>query len=179
MFNSKARKIAYLGIMSALIFVLLLAETGLGSILPISPCYLSLPVAITLCVYGDYKNMFAGGTVFGVCSFILAVIFPKFAAFLNPLISVLPRFFIGLAAYGFYILMKKCIKRDYICLGLAGVAGVLANTVLTLTMLLIFGKTTMETILTVIISVNTSVELFCGAVIVPVLTKAVRKFILQ
>ena len=65
-----AHSVAFIGLMTALMAVVLTLETYvfIYFIKP-SPAFLSIPLFIALSMYGDWKNSFIGGTVFGCCSF--------------------------------------------------------------------------------------------------------------
>ena len=180
--NSKAKNIAYLGVMTALVFVVLMLETYvfIAFINP-SPAFLTIPLAIALCLRGKKSDMFVGGTILGVSSFILSFIV-GYAAFYNPLISVLPRIFIGVVSYfvgaGLAKLFKNAkseIVREYLPLSIAGMAGVLTNTVLVLSMLAIFDFSGITAVFSTILSFNFLIEFICGATLVPVLVIAIRK----
>ncbi len=183
--NTSAKRIAFFGVFGALIYVLLLLETQvLGTILPISPCFLSLPLAISLSVYGDYKNMFIGGTVLGVCSLLLSLIFPQFIVFLNPLISVLPRLILGIVAFGVCKLFKWIFKnsksnffKSVLPYSLSGMFGAITNTVLVVTMLFIFNFTGIEQAFQTIISFNALIEIISAIILVPVITKAIKIYL--
>ena len=180
--NNKAHNIAYFGVMTALVFVVLALETYvfIAFINP-SPAFLTIPLAIALCLRGRKSDMFVGGTILGVCSFILSFIV-GLAAFYNPLISVLPRVFIGIVAYytgmGFTKLFRNSnskIVREYLPLSIAGMAGVLTNTVLVISMLALFDFSGITAVLTTILSFNFLIEFICGAILVPVLVLAIKK----
>ncbi|MCQ2387624.1 MAG: ECF transporter S component [Clostridia bacterium] len=180
--NKSAKTVAFLGVFGALIFVVLLLETQVfAAILPVSPCYLSLPLAISLCLYGDYKNMFIGGTILGLCSFIMSFMFPQFIMFANPLISVLPRLLLGIVAYFVCELAKIIFKKEnkfcktvpYV---LAGIFGAITNTVLVVSGLFIFGFTGIETALASIISFNALIEIVCSAILVPIIVFSIKRY---
>ena len=100
--KSKAHYIAFLGVMVAVIFVVLTLETYVFmGMLGINPAFLSLPLAIALCLFGRWKEEFVGGTIFGLCSMIIAVMV-GYPAMINPLVSVLPRVLMGVVAYWVY-----------------------------------------------------------------------------
>jgi len=76
------------------------------------------------------------GLIFGVTSLVKAAVAPLTPVdplFTNPLVSVLPRLFIGLAAWGVYRLFRG--KATPLAAGIAGAVGGFANTVLVLGML--------------------------------------------
>lgn len=182
--NSKAKTVAFLGVIGALIFVVLLVETQVFAvILPVSPCFLSLPLAISLSVYGDYKKMFVGGTVLGVCSFIMSLMFPQFIVFLNPLVSILPRTIFGIVAFAVYKLVSKITKngksnfiKETLPLGLSGIFGAITNTVLVVTALYIFKFTGIEDAIATVLSVNALIETVCSCLLVPVIVKTIKKY---
>ena len=110
--SDKAHFIAFVGVMAALIFVLFLLEGAVLSPLGMTACILSLPVSISLSIYDDWKKSFVGGTLLGVCSCIFCLIFASmFIVYANPLISVLPRFFIGITAYWTYFGLSKLFRK--------------------------------------------------------------------
>ena len=134
--EDKAHLIAFIGVMFALIFVLFLLEGVLSITAGVSTCLLSLPVSIALSVYSDWKKSFIGGTLLGLCSCLFCLFFGM-VVYANPLISVLPRFFIGITAYwtsfGFAKLFKRCKNnyvREKLPYALGAVIGALTNTVL-------------------------------------------------
>ncbi|MDE6613501.1 MAG: hypothetical protein K2K28_02985, partial [Clostridia bacterium] len=136
--NDKAHFVAFIGVMFALIFVLFLLEGAVLSGLGMTACILSLPVAIALSIYDDWKKSFIGGTLLGMASCIFCLIFASaFIFYANPLISVLPRFFIGITAYWSYFGLSKLFKkvknkyvREALPAAIAGVVGSVTNTVL-------------------------------------------------
>lgn len=175
------RAIAFFGVIGALCFVVLLLETQVfAAILPVSPCFLSLPLALSVCLMGDIKQSVGGGLVLGLCSLVLSLIFPQFLAFLNPLVSVLPRVLAGLAAYGAYRLFAKIFRKagkffkDSFSLGVGGAVGAISNTVLVVFALYVFRFTGIEDALATVLSVNALIELVCSAMLVPLIVPAVK-----
>lgn len=185
--NSKTREtnsklVAFIGVMTALEFVVLMLETYVfGVIIPLAPpCILSLSVAITLSVFGGYKHMFVGGTILGVCSCILAFIIGN-PVFIFPWISILPRVFIGIVAFGvtklFLSIFSKS-KNDFVKKNLpysiGAIFGVLTNTVLVLFMMYIFKFVGMEDIVATFMAINFPLEVIGSAILVPVLVKTIN-----
>lgn len=89
------------------------------------------------------KNGIFMGLFFGIVSFAVSYITPSLLsyAFHNPLISILPRIFIGLSVYGVSYAAKKLLpKRANAVLSYAfgSAAGVITNTALVLGMILLF-----------------------------------------
>lgn len=174
--KSNGSRVAYYGVMSALVFVFLAIETSvLGSLLPISPCYLSLPLAISLSLGKGKKQMFVGGLIFGVSSFILALIFPKFVIFLNPLISILPRVLFGIVAYFVSELFLSLTKKASLSYAVGGVFGAFTNTVLVVFALYIFKFQGLADALKLILSFNALIEIVSSAILTPVFTLTAKK----
>ncbi len=135
--KDKAHFVAFVGVMAALIFVLFLLEGAVLSPVGMTACILSLPVAIAVSIYDDWKKSFVGGTLLGVCSCIFCLVFSAFIKYANPLVSVLPRFCIGVTAYWTYFGLSKLFKKaknrfvnEALPAAIAGIVGSLTNTVL-------------------------------------------------
>ncbi len=131
------RKIAIAGALSAVAVVLGVTRLGMipwfaGASLTIA----HVPVIIGAILEGPVVGLVIG-FLFGLFSLIQAAMAPSGidAAFVNPLISVLPRLFVGPAASLVYVLVAgKAAKGGRAALGVivAAVAGTLTNTVLVL-----------------------------------------------
>ncbi|MBR2385630.1 MAG: hypothetical protein IKA99_08510 [Clostridia bacterium] len=74
--KNSSRKIAFYGVMAGLMFVFLLIETFVFTAFfgNFTPAILTLPLAIALSLFNGRKGMWVGGTIFGCCSFFLAII---------------------------------------------------------------------------------------------------------
>lgn len=180
-----AKTVAFLGVMSALVFVALFLETYVFTVLiPIAPpCFISISIAITISIYGDWKKMFIGGTILGVCSLIIAAIIGN-PVFILPWISILPRIFIGIVACGVTKLVKLATDKSknkfinsYIPYGVGAVMGVITNTVLTCFTMLMFGKVGMETVVATFMAINFPLEVVCSAILVPLLVNALHRYL--
>ena len=180
--NSVARNVAFLGVMLALVFVFLLIETYLLSALlgNFTPAALTLPLAIAVSVTGDKRNMFVGGTLLGIASFILAIITAN-PIFSKPLIAIVPRFFIGIVAYFVCLGCKKLFSKsqnefvkNVLPLSIAGIFGVLTNTVLVTTMMTLYDFATIAKVFATIMSINFVAEVVLSAVLVPVFVKTIN-----
>ena len=182
--HTMTKTIALSGVMGALIFVLMLVETLIfTNLLGITTCFLSLPIAIALSVYEDYKKMFLGGTIFGVCCLIIAFMLGVYI-FWNPLVSVLPRVFIGMSAYGVMVLVKKLTKKsnsksgkffNHVPYMLAGMAGVLTNTICTLFFIWVFnGGDYFASLISTVIAFNFIPEFVASIILVPAYIKAIN-----
>ena len=182
--NSKSKTVAFIGVMAALEFVAMFLETYVFvALIPLAPpCMLSLSVAITLSVYADWKNMFLGGTIMGCCSFVIAALIGN-AVFILPWISILPRIFIGIVAFGVSALVKRIFRssenkflKNVLPYSLGAIFGTLTNTLLVLTMMFLFKFIGTEEIVATFMAINFPLEVVGSAVITPVLVRAVKKF---
>ena len=171
--------IAFIGIMAALMFVVLMLETYvfIYFIKP-SPAFLSIPLFIALSMHCDWKRSFIGGTVFGCCSFILSFIV-GYTVFYNPLISILPRTLAGVGGYfilhGLTVLLKNCKKP--ILYAISAALTVLLHTVLVLGSMEIFatGGAFLDTVWQTIIGVNFLSELVCAIILTPIFIRVMKK----
>jgi uncharacterized membrane protein len=135
---SRTRTIVIAGVLSAI--SILLAVTPIGyfiSIAGVSATTIHIPVIIGAILEGPVVGALIG-LVFGVTSLIRSVVAPNGPIdplFVNPLLSVLPRLFIGPVAW----LVWRSLKRwPAVGLVAAGAAGSITNTVLVLFMLGLF-----------------------------------------
>ena len=181
--KSSAKTIAFLGVRFALIFVFLLIETYVFSAFfgAFTPCALTLPLAIALSLSGSKKPMVIGGTLLGCASFVLAI-FISNPIFINPLISILPRLFIGVIAYGVYHLAKKlcassdnAFVKDHLPCALGGLFGTLANTVCTIFMMWVFQAASLAAVFTTLISINFIAEVIASVILVPIYVRVINK----
>jgi uncharacterized membrane protein len=130
-------------------------------------------------MYGDWKRSFIGGTIFGVCSFVLSFMV-GYTVFYNPLISVLPRTIAGVAGcfilHGLTVLTKG--KSKDIVRGAAAALTVLLHTVLVLGAMELFsaGGAFFDTVWQTIIGVNFISEFICAIVLTPVLIRVMKKY---
>ena len=184
--RDKAHFIAFVGVMFALIFVLFLLEGALSLVLGTTPCFLSLPVAIALSIYDDWKKSFIGGTLLGLASCLFCLIFASlFIVYANPLISVLPRFFIGVTSYWTYFGLSKLFKRaksvfvrESIPAAIAGIIGSLTNTVLYLLAINIWSGNFMgafTAIISVAVTIFFPIELVACLILVPTYVAVLKK----
>lgn len=172
--------IAFIGVMTALMAVVLTLETYvfIYFIKP-SPAFLSIPLFIALSMYADWKRSFIGGTIFGVCSFVLSFVV-GYTVFYNPLISVLPRTIAGVA--GYFILhgltqLSKGKAKD-VFRAISAALTVLLHTVLVLGAMELFasGGAFFNTVWQTIIGVNFLSEFVCAIILVPIFLRIMKKY---
>ena len=182
--NNKTKIITTSGVMGALTFVVMFLETYVFTIvIPLAPpCILSLSLAITLSLAGDWKYMFIGGTAMGVCSLIIAFIIGN-PVFILPWVSILPRVFIGVVAFGVAKLISKLTKNSknkflsqYLPNGFGAVLGVITNTVLVLSMMYLLRLVGTEDIIATFMAINFPLEVIGSAILVPILVNVVKRF---
>lgn len=122
------RQIAIIGMLSAVSIVL--GSTGFGFIpLPMAKAtIMQIPVIIGAILEGPVVGI-AVGLIFGIFSIVQNLTNPNILsfAFLNPLVSVLPRMLIGITTY--YVYKKIFIKNDLVKTGISAAVGSLTNTV--------------------------------------------------
>lgn len=183
--KDKAHFVAFVGVMAALIFVLFLLEGAVLSPVGMTACILSLPVAIAVSIYDDWKKSFVGGTLLGVCSCIFCLVFSAFIKYANPLVSVLPRFCIGVTAYWTYFGLSKLFKnaknrfvKEALPAAIAGIVGSLTNTVLYLLAVAVCdgrAADALTAIMGVAVTIYFPIELVACAILVPIYVKALQK----
>lgn len=126
------------------------------------------------------------GGVWGVACMVRALFNPLWFPFVNPLISLVPRVLVGVLAGLLFAGLRRTKLPQPISLVLTAVAGTLTNTVLVLVSLNIFGGLIQsyqqfyemfKSILLTIIGLNGGIELLAAAVVVPVVYKAIQRFI--
>ena len=146
--SERIRQMVIAAMLSAIVAVLTFTPIGMIPLPPPLPAATTvhIPVLVAVLVEGPVVGLIVGA-VFGICSFIRAWQLGSIGLtlfFRNPLISVLPRLLVPLAALGVWLLWRKLIKHtavtDKIGAALAAVVGTLTNTVLCLGLIaLIYG----------------------------------------
>lgn len=137
--QERTRKIVITGIMGAIAIFLGLTRWGfIPWVGGVSLTIMHVPVIIGAILEGPVVGV-AIGLIFGIFSMIQAAVAPNAPAdtwFTNPLLSILPRLFIGPVAW----LVWKALRRiPVVGLIVAGVVGSLTNTVLVLGMIGVLG----------------------------------------
>lgn len=142
--NNQIKKIAFTGIIIALIFILSFTPIGYihVSFLPgVSITLIHIPVLIGAIVLGK-KYGAVLGLIFGITSIILAFLnLATNAPFTNPLASILPRIVFGFLIAPLYSLIKKLIKNDIVSTSLTMCLATLIHTIIVLIPLFIIWRT--------------------------------------
>lgn len=122
------RKLTTLAMLSAIAVLLGFTPLGIIPIPPVGATIMHIPVIIAAILEGPLIGAIMG-LIFGILSIIRAVTTGNIllVAFLNPLVSVVPRIFIGIISY--YVYKAIPTKKDSIKIGAAAALGTLTNTV--------------------------------------------------
>lgn len=144
------RTMVVLGLMLAMTIILDLTPLGAIPMGTVVATIAHVPTIIVGIILGPIAGLIMG-IALGIVSLLHALIRPASPfslLFINPLISVLPRAFIGVAAYYAYAGLKNAFKMgraNPVAIGIGAVAGSLTNTVLVLAMVtLIYGDRVVE-----------------------------------
>jgi uncharacterized membrane protein len=139
MSQERTRKIVITGVMGAISAFLGITRWGyLPSVAGVSVTIMGIPVIIGAILEGPWVGV-GVGLIFGLTSMLQAAIAPIGPSdpwFTNPLLSVLPRLFIGPVAWLAWTALKRWPVVGLIA---AAIAGSLTNTVLVLGMIGLLG----------------------------------------
>ncbi len=122
------RQLAVIGMLSSISIILGMTGLGFIPIPPVKATIMHVPVIIGAILEGPLVGAMVG-LIFGVFSIIQSITAPTPVsfAFINPLVSVLPRVLIGITSYYVYNAVKSKSKPLGISLGAA--VGTLTNTI--------------------------------------------------
>ena len=138
--SQRTRRLVIAAMLSAITAVLTFTPIGMIPLPPPLPSatLVHLPVILAALVEGPVVGLTVG-LVFGLCSFIRASetgMVGLTLFFRNPLVSVLPRLVVPLAALGVWLLWGRLVKpgavKDKLGAAIASIAGAVVNTVLCL-----------------------------------------------
>jgi uncharacterized membrane protein len=137
--KSNVRKIVVTGALGALSIALFLTPFGyIPWLAGASLTVMHIPAIIGAVLEGPVVGIVVGG-IFGVTALVKAATAPQGPIdvfFVNPLVSVLPRLFVGLAAWAVYKAFRG--KLPAAAAAAAGIAGSLTNSVFVLGALVLF-----------------------------------------
>lgn len=188
--NVNVRKMAIIGVLSA-VSIMMSMIPGIGYI-PIGPTnatIMHIPVIIGSIIEGPIVGATVG-FIFGLTSLIKALTQPTITsfAFINPLVSILPRVLIGILAYYIYEFTMKLTKKASISGLLAGGLGSIINTAGVLGMIYILygarfaevsgaSASTAGTFIFTLAATNGIPEAIVGALVVSPVVMALKKVI--
>ncbi len=190
--RKKLKKLILASIFCALIVVMTFVPyTGYISygLIEITTLHIVVIIGATLLGW-QYGTLL--GFVWGITCLIRAYLMPAFLVFGfgNPLVAVLPRVLVGMAAGAVFGGLKKTRMNRSLSLSIAAVAGTLTNTVLVLTGMWLYCKfspnvdnltigqqsvfDTLKSILATIVGLNGGIELVAAVIITPAVYFAVQ-----
>lgn len=161
------RQIVVAGLMGAI--AILLGVTRLGFIGPIPPFAVSATIMhVPAIIGGVLEGPVVGlivGLIFGLFSLLQAPTEapPVNAWFSNPLVSVLPRLFIGVTSALVYRALRR--NNEYLALTVSGIVGTLTNTVLVIGMIVVLGYAPAAVIVPAVIP-NAIAEIIIATIVV-------------
>ncbi len=162
-----ARQIVISGLLGAISIVLGITRLGYITIpgaLALSITIMHIPAILGGILEGPVVGLLIG-LIFGISSFMLAPteIPPGNLWFSDPLVSILPRIFIGvMAAYVYSVLRRSNV---WLASGSAAVAGTLTNTVLVIGALILRGYVPAAVIIPLVIP-NAIAEIIVSVIVV-------------
>ena len=124
------RQITMIGMLSSISIFLGITGLGFIPIPPVKATIMHLPVIIGAIIEGPLVGAFVG-LVFGLFSIYqeLTTMLPTGFMFLNPIIAIVPRILIGIAAYYIYTFIKNKFKNPGVSIGIASLCATLVNTI--------------------------------------------------
>lgn len=125
------RRMTIISLLSAISIMLSMIPLGYIQIGPVAITTMCIPVIIGGIIEGPMVGMIVG-FIFGLTSMfrgMAGMAGPTSPIFINPLVSVLPRIFIGLVAYYSFKLAMKIVKNTYVSGLIAGGMASITNTV--------------------------------------------------
>src|SRR5665648_56351 len=133
-------KLTFLGVMLALT-ITFVAITAIPTASASMALFIFIPTIVTGIILGPkagaLMGFFAGITT--LLRALLAPLSPFDYFFINPLVSVLPRIFIGVVSAYVYRILNKILKKfsqgEKLSILIAGASGAITNTALVMTML--------------------------------------------
>lgn len=172
--NDRIRKIVVTGVLGAISAFLGITHWGfIPWIAGASLTIMHVPVIIGAVLEGPVVGALIG-LIFGVFSLIQAAVAPSGPTdvwFTNPLLSVLPRLFIGPASWLVWNALKKSPAAGLV---LSGIAGSLVNTILVLGMIGVLGLVPWQALPAIALA-NGLPEAAASALLVLLVVAAVRQ----
>jgi len=163
--SSSVRKIVVSGALGAVSIVLVLFNIGfIPWFAGVSITFMHVPAIIAGVLEGPAAGAVVGG-IFGVTSLVKAATQPQGPIdlfFTNPIISVLPRMLVGIAAWAVFRLFRGRLMG--VASAVAGVAGSLTNAVVVLGLLVVFRAVPLAVAGTVFVS-NSLIESAAGGIL--------------
>ncbi|MBF7096914.1 ECF transporter S component [Alkalibacter mobilis] len=183
---NKTGRLTFMAVMLAMtiVFVMVTAIPNFSISMAVA---MFLPTLLTAMVLGVKDGMIMGALA-GIVTMARAYFMPLSPFdyfFMNPLVSVLPRMFIGMSAGLVFVLFKEKIKLGAtVSAAVAGAAGMLTNTVLVIGMLfLVNGQKMVDamgagffTVLGTLFLSNGLIEMITAAILMPIIYNVYVKY---
>ncbi|GEK90679.1 ECF transporter S component [Alkalibacterium kapii] len=193
--KSKSRRIALLGILTAIILIQnFVPFLGNIPIPPLNPTIIHITVIVATLTMSTTDGMIIGG-IWGITRMIRAYTMPAtpldLMLWTNPMIALLPRILIGLfTGWGYAFFKRVFSNRDKLTLVGASVVGSFMNTIFVLLFIYLFyGEPYAQAIdvdisnlagaLAVIVGTNGVAEAIAAGIIAPLVTIPLRKITSQ
>lgn len=181
--RTNTRQLVMLSLFSAIIIAMTaIPQIGYITYGLISITTIHVPVIIAAIILGPTGGIVVG-IVWGVTSLVKAITMGTLetAIFINPLISVLPRAIVGAFAGFLAVKLEGLITQRVARYSLIAFAATLANTVLVISAMGLFGSNiivplgdTLLTIFGVLFGINGIVELALAILTVPIIVNALK-----
>lgn len=162
--ESKVTTISRFAIFSSLIIILVFTPLGCIPIGAISLTTAHIPVIVGAIVF-KYKFGIGLGGVMGLSTLLRAALMPSAPLdvfFLNPMVSLFPRLFIGIVAYFSFNIIYKYFKNKKsglpISIGIASMLGTITNTILVMSILILIYADKIK------ISVSSAIPIFISSI---------------
>lgn len=183
------KRMTIISLLSAISIMLsMIPQVGYIQIGPLAITTMCIPVMIGGIMEGPIAGIIIG-FIFGLTSMLRAITMPTPPVgfvLMNPLVSVLPRLFIGVVAYYSFKLSMKLIKNTYVSGCIAGALASITNTVGVLGMIYVIyaaeytnalGKSvgTAKTLLIGVATTNGIAEALGGALVVSAVVSTLKK----
>ena len=179
-------KLTFMGVMLALtiIFVMITAMPNITFSMAV---VMFIPTILTGIILGPaaggIMGFFAGMST--LLRALLLPVSPTDVFFINPLVSVIPRVLVGIAAYYVFILVSKITKQNTIASSFAGAISMFINTIGVIGMLyIVFGQTMVDTMgsgfvaaLGAIFLSNGIIEMTVALIVVPIVYSAYTRYL--
>lgn len=184
--KKRTQWITYNGLLAAIIVVMSLVPfIGYITFGATSIQLISIPVIIGGILFGFKSSLFLS-LVFGIFSMFVAATRGGAgdALFVNPLVSVLPRFLFGLSIVPIHSIIKNRIKNSVVSDGLTALLSTLVHSIVVLTaLILVLGlnagalSQTAKAILSITLLFNVLAEAIVSVIVVVPVVKALRNVI--
>lgn len=189
--QSKPHRIALLGILTAIILIQnFVPFLGNIPIPPLNPTIIHITVIVATLTMSTTDGIIIG-TIWGLTRMLRAYTMPATPLdlwlWVNPMISLVPRMFIGLfTGWSYNLVHKIAPKKEKVALVTSSVVGSFTNTILVLLFIFIFfgepyaqaidvDVSNLGTALLVIVGTNGVAEAIAAGIIAPLVTVPLRK----